>query len=403
MSAGPAAPGVLDGIRVVDLSRVLAGPYCTQMLGDHGAEVIKVEPPAGDGTRTWGPSYGNGVSAYYAGLNRNKRHISVDLATAEGRALVLRLLEDADVLVENFKPGVMERWGLGSDVLLDRFPRLVCCRVTAFGAQGPMGGLPGYDAVIQAYSGIMDLNGEADGPAVRVPMPITDLTTGLLAFAGILLALHDRARSGRGQVVDLSLVDGAISLLHPAAANYFATGEAPHRMGSGHPNIAPCETFASPLGEIYIAAGTDQQFRLLCEFLGDPALADDAMFRTNADRLCHRHELNARIARLVAGLDPAADVARDMIAQGIPASLVRTVDAVLDAPDVLDRGMVTELDGLRMLGIPVRLSRTPGTVRTPPRPRGSDTRSVLAALGLADVEVEDLLNRAIVADDRRAS
>ena len=407
MTTGPAAPGVLDGIRVVDLSRVLAGPYCTQMLGDHGAEVIKVEPPAGDATRSWGPSYGDGVSAYYAGLNRNKQHLSVDLGTEDGRALVLRLLDGADVLVENFKPGVMQRWGLGADVLAERYPRLVHCRVTAFGTDGPMGGLPGYDAVVQAYAGLMHLNGETDGRALRVPTPITDLTTGLLAFSGVLLALQERVRSGLGQLVDLSLVDGAISLLHPAAATYFANGEPPQRMGTGHPSIAPCETFSSPLGEIYVAAGTDHQFGLLCDFLGESGLAEDPRFRTNADRLVHRHELNAVLAGLVAALDPATsssgDVARDMIAKGIPASVVRPVDEVVDAPDVVERGMVTELDGLRMLGVPVRLGRTPGSVRTAPRPLGADTRGVLADLGLTDAEVDDLLTRAVVVHDRRES
>lgn len=364
--------GALEGIRVVDLSRVLAGPYCTQLLGDHGAEVLKLEPPAGDGTRRWGPSREDGVSAYYAGLNRNKRHLTADLSVPEGPQRVLELLADADVLVENFKPGVMERWGLGPDVLLERFPRLVFCRISAFGADGPMAGLPGYDAVVQAYAGLMHLNGEADGPPVRVPVPITDLTTGLLAFSGVLLALHERERSGRGQVVDVSLLDGALSLLHPVAATYFMTGEPPRRMGTAHPSIAPCETFDSPVGEIYVAAGTDQQFAVLADFLGALELAADPRFATNADRLVHRHELNAALARLVAALDPETDVAREMIAKGIPASVVRPVAEVLDAPEVAESGMVTELDGIRMLGIPVRLSRTPGSVRTPPRPLGAD-------------------------------
>ena len=364
--------GALDGIRVVDLSRVLAGPYCTQLLGDHGAEVLKLEPPAGDGTRRWGPTRADGVSAYYAGLNRNKQHLTADLASAQGRERVLQLLADADVLVENFKPGTMERWGLGPDVLLARFPRLVLCRISAFGADGPMAGLPGYDAVVQAYAGLMHLNGETDGPPVRVPVPITDLTTGLLAFSGVLLALHERERSGCGQVVDVSLLDGALSLLHPVAATYFMTGVPPGRMGTAHPSIAPCETFESPVGEIFVAAGTDHQFALLANFLGAPELPDDPRFATNASRLVHRHELNAHLTRLVAALDQATDVAHEMIAKGIPASVVRPVAEVLDAPEVVARGMVTELDGVRMLGIPVRLSRTPGAVRTPPRSLGAD-------------------------------
>lgn len=366
--------GALDGITVVDLSRVLAGPYCAQLLGDHGADVTKVEPPAGDLTRSWGPSREDGVSAYYAGLNRNKRHLTADLTTPDGQAAVRRLVADADVLIENFKPGTMERWGLGD--LETEHPRLVYCRVSAFGEDGPMAGLPGYDAVIQAYTGLMDLNGEPDGPPLRVPVPIADLTTGLLAFSGVLLALQERTHSGRGQRVDLSLVDGAMSLLHPVAANYFMTGVPPRRLGSAHPNIAPCDTFDSPAGELYVAAGTDRQFQLLVEFLGAPQLAIDPRFETNGARLAHRHELNAEIAALIARLDPGADLARELIARGVPATLVRPVAEVLDAPDVAARGMVAELDGLRMLGVPVRLSRTPGSVRTPPGPLGADQVAV---------------------------
>ena len=388
--------GALDGVRVIDLSRVLAGPYCTQMLADHGAEVVKVEPVAGDLTRTWGPVRPDGVSSYYAGLNRNKQHLSADLSAPDGRALVLRLLEGADVLVENFKPGVMDRWGLDAAALLERFPRLVYCRITAFGTDGPMAGLPGYDAVIQAHAGIMHLNGEPDGGPMRVPMPITDLTAGLLALSGVLLALHERTASGRGQLVELTLADGAVSLLHPVAANYFMTGEPPRRLGSGHPNIAPCEVFDSPAGEVYVAAGSDRQFALLADFLGEPGLATDPRYRTNADRLANRHDLNADLAALVSGLDPDADIAREMIAKGVPASVVRPVEDVLDDPYLTEHGMVTEAGGVRMLGVPVRLARTPGAVRTPPRAQGADTRAVLAAAGVTAAQIEDLIDRGVV-------
>ncbi len=364
--------GALDGVRVVDLSRVLAGPYCTQLLADHGAEVSKVEPTTGDPSRGWGAGGGDGVSSYYAGLNRNKRHLSADLATDEGRALVLGLLEDADVLVENFKPGTLERFGLGPDLLLERFPRLVLCRISAFGGHGPMAGLPGLDAVVQAHAGLMGLNGEPGGPPLRIPVPVADLTTGVLAFSGVLLALHERQRSGRGQVVDLSLYDAALSLLHPTAATYFMSGHAPRRMGSAHPSIAPCETFTTPVGELYVAAGTDRQFAALADFLGAPALATDPRYRTNADRLVHRHELNAELARLIRDLEPGRDVSRELIARGIPAALVRDVADVLDDPDLVERGMVARVGDVRVLGIPVRLSRTPGSVRTPPRPLGAD-------------------------------
>lgn len=368
--------GALSGTKVVDLSRVLAGPYCTQLLGDHGADVVKVEPVSGDLTRSWGPAREDGVSAYYAGLNRNKRHLTADLATPGGRDLVLELLEDADVLVENFKAGTMNRFGLKTDALLERFPRLVYCRITAFGQEGPLAGLPGLDAVVQAHAGIMYLNGDPGGGPLRIPMPVTDLTTGLLAFSGVLLALQERERSGRGQVVDLSLYDAALSLLHPAAATYFMTGEPPHRMGSAHPSIAPCDTFATPVGELYVAAGTDRQFALLADCLGFPGLANDPRYGTNADRLSHRHELNADLARLLGRLDPTIDISRELIVRGIPATLVRPTADVLDDPELVQRGMVTEVDGVRVLGIPVRLSRTPGSVRTPPRSLGADQVTV---------------------------
>lgn len=391
-----APTGALRGVRVVDISRVLAGPYAAQLLGDHGADVVKVEPPAGDGTRDWGETYGAGVSAYYAGLNRNKRHTGVDLATPDGRNLLLRLLADADVLIENFKPGTMERWGLGADDLLARYPRLIYCRISAFGADGPMGGLPGYDAVLQAYTGIMHLNGERDGGPLRVPMPITDLTTGLHAFSGMLLALYERERSGRGQVVEINLLDSAVSLLHPAAAGYFLDGKRPVRLGAGHPSISPSDIFETRTGHVYIAAGTDRQFRLLCEFLGAPEVADDPRFHTNHARLSHNSELTSLLAKLLADLDADYATVRRMIAEGIPASVVRPLDEVLDDPQVRGNGMVQSVGGFRVLGIPVKLGRTPGSVRTPPAPPGHDTREVLRELGLTDAQIDDLTARGIV-------
>lgn len=388
--------GALAGLKVVDASRVLAGPYAGQMLGDHGADVVKVEPPRGDGTREWGGVHRDHISAYYAGLNRNKKHVSVDLSTERGREVFRTLLADADVLIENFKPGTMERWGLGPDDVLDGLPRLVYCRISAFGADGPMGGLPGYDAVLQAYTGIMHMNGEAGRGPVRVPMPVTDLTTGLQAFAGILLALQERQASGRGQVVEVTLLDSALSLLHPAAANYFLNGEPPERLGTGHPNISPSNIFEAAGGYVYVSAGTDHQFGLLCRFLGAPELAQDPRFRTNADRLAHDDELSEVLAGLVRGIDLTFETAREMIALGIPASVVRPLDEVLSDPQVHHRHMVEQAGEFRVLGVPVKLGRTPGGVRTPPAPPGTDTRAVLAGLGLSDVDIDKLVADGVV-------
>jgi crotonobetainyl-CoA:carnitine CoA-transferase CaiB-like acyl-CoA transferase len=392
----PAARGALAGVTVVDLSRMLAGPYCTQLLADHGARVIKVEPPAGDGTRAWGPPSQGDISAYYAGLNRNKEHICVDLGQADGRAVVLRLLENADILVENFKPGTMEAWGLDPARLVARFPALICCRITAFGGTGPMGGLPGLDAVIQAYAGIMDMNGEPGGAPLRVPMPIVDLTTGMLAFSGVLLALNERHASGRGQVVELSLMDSAMSLLHPAAANYFMGGMVPQRMGTAHPNIAPCESFPGPDGLVYVAGGNDKQFRDLCAYLGAAELAGDPRFRTNPDRVRNRAALTEALGAAFAAAGITSADTLELLDKGVPVSLVRPIDQVAADPQVAEHGMIQELDGFRMLGIPVRLARTPGSVRTPPATRGRDTVQVLAECGWPADEIERMLGRSAV-------
>jgi crotonobetainyl-CoA:carnitine CoA-transferase CaiB-like acyl-CoA transferase len=388
--------GALAGITVIDLSRMLAGPYCTQLLADHGARVIKVEPPFGDGTREWGPPSRGDVSAYYAGLNRNKEHICVDLRHPDGQALVLRMLESADVLVENFKPGTMEAWGLAPDTLIERFPSLVCCRISAFGGTGPMGGLPGLDAVIQAYAGIMDMNGEQGGGPIRVPMPIVDLTTAMLAFSGVLLALNERHASGRGQVVELSLMDSAMSLLHPAAANYFMGGMVPQRIGTAHPNIAPCESFPGPDGLVYVAGGNDKQFRDLCAYLGEPELADDPRFRTNVDRVGNRAALTEALGRAFAAAGIGKAQTLELLAKGVPVSLVRPIDQVVEDPQVAEHGMVQDLDGFRMLGIPVRLGRTPGAIRTPPATRGKDTAEVLAGYGLPADEISRLADEAAI-------
>jgi crotonobetainyl-CoA:carnitine CoA-transferase CaiB-like acyl-CoA transferase len=400
--------GALSGITVVDLSRMLAGPYAAQMLGDHGADVIKVEPPAGDGTRLWGRTNHDGTSPYYAGLNRNKRHLSVDLSTEAGRAVLLTLLDEADVLVENFLAGTMQRWGLHPVWLLENYPRLVYCRISAFGTSGAMAHLPGYDAVLQAYSGLMHINGEPGGAPVRIPVPVVDLMTGMHAFSGVLLALNERCNSGRGQLVDVSLLDSALSLHHPTAADYLATGVPPERLGSGHPSLAPCNVFetAGPSGSsdyVYVAAGTDRQFQLLCDYLQMPELCADPRFTTNTDRLANEPELRTILAERMRGTGLTTQHVHEMIALGIPASIVRSLDDVLSDPQVVDRGMTTTVGEFRMVGVPVKLSRTPGSVRTPPRPLGQDSVAVLDSLGLGTEVIDSLLDSGAVVGPHRAN
>jgi crotonobetainyl-CoA:carnitine CoA-transferase CaiB-like acyl-CoA transferase len=381
--------GSLSGVKVIDLSRVLAGPYCAQMLGDHGARVIKIEPPEGDMTRAWGPPFEDGMSGYYRGLNRNKEHASLDLASAAGREVLRRLLVDADVLIENFKVGTMAKWGLGADELLAEFPRLVYCRITGFGEDGPMGGYPGYDAVLQAFAGIMDMTGEAARPPVKVPMPIVDQTTGMLAMSGILMALFERSVSGRGQLIETTLLDAAVSLLHPAAANYFMNGLDPDRLGSGHPNVAPYETFGEGSQRLFVGGGNDRQFHALCRYLGAPELISDERFLTNELRIRNRVALSAVIAERMSGvdLDAAAD---DMLAHGVPASRVQKISDVVRHPQVLHRELVIDLGGKPALGIPVKFGRTPGAVRMPPREMGADTWDVLRRAGYSDSEIAEL-------------
>ncbi|CAG2146333.1 Acetyl-CoA:oxalate CoA-transferase [Cupriavidus yeoncheonensis] len=362
--------GALAGIRVVDLSRILGGPYCGQILGDHGADVLKIEPPQGDDTRTWGPPFKDGVASYYFGLNRNKRVMKLDLTTEADRSVLLALLEDADVLVENFKTGTMEKWGLGFDTLSARFPRLVHCRVSGFGADGPLGGLPGYDAAVQAMAGLMSINGEADGDALRVGLPVVDMVTGMNAALGVLLALQERERSGRGQFVEAALYDSGLSLLHPHAANWFMNGKTPVRTGNAHPNIYPYDTVATGTDPIFLAVGNDRQFRILCEYLQVPALADDERYATAGARSVNRVALKAELEARMREMDGKV-LADTLVAAGVPCAPVLSVPDALQHPHTVHREMVVEMDGgYRGLGAPVKLSRTPATYRFTPLTEG---------------------------------
>ncbi len=359
-------PQPLANVTVVDLSRVLGGPYCTQILADHGADVLKIEPPQGDETRAWGPPFKHGSSAYFAGVNRNKRGLVLDLKTDAARATLLGLLAGADVLVENFKPGTLERWGLGD--LTTRFERLVHCRVTGFGSDGPLGGLPGYDAAVQALTGLMSINGAAGGEPVRLGVPAVDMTSGLNAAIGILLALFERERSGRGQFIDITLFDCALSILHPHAANWLGGGARPGRSGNAHPNIAPYETLPTARGELFLAVGNDGQFAKFCGMLGSD-LAADARFATNPARVDHRVALRAALVALLADQD-AEPLAARLMAGGVPAAPVLDVAQALAHPHTAHREMIVDGE-FPAIASPVKLSRTPATYRSPP-PRFGD-------------------------------
>ena len=357
----------LSGLRVVDASRILGGPFCGQILGDHGADVLKIEPPQGDDTRAWGPPFDdNGVASYYIGLNRNKRVMRLDFSSPAGRDALYALLDQADVFLENFKTGTLEKWGMGQEELGTRFPRLIHCRVSGFGADGPLGGLPGYDAAVQALAGLMSVNGEAGGDALRVGMPVVDMVTGLNAVIGILLALRERATSGRGQFVEAALYDSGLSLLHPHAANWFLDGRAPIRTGNAHPNIYPYDNLRTGTDPVFFAVGNDRQFGILCDYLGVPELARDERFATAGARSVHRDELKALLEERLASRDGPA-LAEELVRRGVPCAAVLSVPAALEHPHTRHREMVVEMaGGYRGIGAPVKLSRTPASFRYPP-------------------------------------
>jgi crotonobetainyl-CoA:carnitine CoA-transferase CaiB-like acyl-CoA transferase len=392
----------LDGIRVTDLTRVLGGPYCTQILGDHGAEIVKVEPPQGDETRDWGPPFNEAEDAsYFVGVNRNKRSLGLDLGRPEGRELLLRLLDRADVLVENFKPGSMEKWGLGYDeVLKPRLPRLVHCRISGFGSDGPMGGFPGYDAVIQAMCGMFSINGMPESGPTRIGIPLVDLGTGLYAAIAVLMALLERARSGEGQFIDMTLYDTGVALMHPHIPNYVMSGKRPELTGNAHPNICPYDRFPTRTVPIFLAIGNNRAFHRLCAELGVPELAHDPRFATNGERLAHRTELTVKLAALLADRD-GKELCRRLLAAGVPAGPVRDVAQVWADEHTRHRGMAAELPGYKGWGVPIRMSRTPGEIRrTPPR-FGEHSREILAELGLGKAEIANLVEAGVVLERRR--
>jgi crotonobetainyl-CoA:carnitine CoA-transferase CaiB-like acyl-CoA transferase len=341
MSARP-----LAGVRVVELARILAGPWAGQTLADLGAEVIKVEAPEGDDTRRWGPPFwdrdGQPVAAYFHAANRGKRSVVADFATPEGQAKVRALIAGADVVIENFKVGGLAKFGLDYPSLKAEFPGLIWCSITGFGQDGPYAHRPGYDYIIQGMSGLMSITGPADGPPHRVGVAVADLFTGVYAATAILAALHARGRTGRGAHLDLSLLDCAVAVMANQAMNYFASGRAPVRTGNHHPNLAPYQVFEAADGHVIIAVGNDAQFRRLCALLGRPELAEDPRFADNAGRVQRRAELEAALTEATRGRSKAALLAA-CEAEGVPAGPINTLDEVFADPQVIARGMRLDL------------------------------------------------------------
>jgi crotonobetainyl-CoA:carnitine CoA-transferase CaiB-like acyl-CoA transferase len=382
----------LDDLFVLDLSRILSGPVCTMLLADMGAEVIKVEPPpSGDDSRQWGPPFINGISTYFLSVNRNKKSIGLNLKTDAAKQVLWKLVERADVLVENFRPGVLGKLGFGYDAIVRRNPRIVYCSISGFGQTGPYRDRPGYDVIAQGESGMMDLTGYPDGPPAKLGSSLADVIAGLYALNGILLALLARHKTGRGQQVDVSLLDGMVSTLTYQALIYLSTGRSPTRLGTRHPSIVPYECFQAKDGFVNIAVTNQKQWEHFCRVLGLPEIAADPRFETMKERLAHYHELRPVIDRIVSKMS-RSEIIPLMDGVGIPAGPINTVGEILEDPHIHAREMVVQLTHpeygpLRMLGIPIKLSDTPGAVGNAPPCFGEHNLEVLSKLGYTEDEI----------------
>jgi len=389
----------LDGITVLDLTRVLSGPYCTMLLADMGARVIKVEQPGkGDDTRAWGPPFLEGESAYFLSINRNKESVTLDFKHPEGRALLEQLIAKADVLVENFRPGTLTKLGLDYDTLSKKYPRLIYCSISGFGHTGPRWKQPGYDAVMQAEGGLMSVTGASDGPPYRLGVAIVDIVSGMFAAYGVSMALFSRERSGKGQEVDLAMLDATVALLTYQAGNYFASGKVPARLGNRHPSIVPYETFTASDGEFVLAVGNDDQWKRFCAVA---ELPDDERFATNRQRVSGYDALRPFVADRLCEKTRAFWI-DGLTKAGVPCGSVRNFDELFADPQLDAREMIAMVEHatigpLRTLGVPVKLSDTPGAVRTPPPTLGQHTDAVLRSdLGISADAIAALRRQKVI-------
>lgn len=388
----PPTSGCLAGLRVLDLSRVLAGPFCTQLLGDMGAEIIKVERPgSGDDTRQWGPPWFHGESAYFLSCNRNKKSLTLNLKSDQGRELIKKLAAQSDILVENFKTGEMAKLGLDYASLQPLNPGLIYCAITGYGQYGPYAERPGYDFIIQAQGGIMSITGEAEGEPRKVGVAIADVMAGMYAANAILGGLAHRHKTGAGQFIDIALLDSQVSWLINVAMNYLVTGQAPRRYGNAHPNLAPYQAFATADGQIAIGVGNDEQFRRLCLHLDLAEMAQDPQFANNAQRLQHREAMTSRLQNRLREKS-TEEWLTVLLAAQIPASAINSIPQILQDPQVLARDMVRTIQhpagDLRVLGPVAKFSETPSNVYAAPPLLGQHTEEILK--NLLQLEAEEI-------------
>jgi formyl-CoA transferase/CoA:oxalate CoA-transferase len=393
--------GPLEGIKVVELSRTLAGPFCSMQLADMGAEVIKIEQPEiGDETRSYIPPEIDGESLYFMSLNKNKKGITLNLKTEEGQRIVKQLVKDADVLIENFRNGTMEKFGLGYDVLKEMNPRLVYCAVSGFGRTGPMKDEPAYDLVMQGFGGLMSVTGEAGRAPVKVGFSIVDLATGLYAALGVVLALLAREKTGQGQFVESSLLDTIVSLSNYLGQGVLATGKVPGRLGSAHPNLVPYQVFEAKDGYVIIAVTNDWLWRKMCDALKLHDLKDHPKFAVNVDRVANREELVGILTEYTKSRN-SSEIIEKLKKAGVPSGPINDIAQLLAHPQVQHREMIQEVEHptigmLKMLGIPLKLSDTPGSVRKAPPLLSENTDEVLTTLGYSNEDIADFKEKGII-------
>jgi crotonobetainyl-CoA:carnitine CoA-transferase CaiB-like acyl-CoA transferase len=391
----------LEGIKVLDLSRALAGPYCTMMLADMGAEVIKVEMPGrGDDSRSWGPPFVEGESAYFMSVNRNKKSLTLNMKSEKSIEIIHKLIKQSDVLVENFRPGAMERLGLGYEQVKGMNPKIIYASISGFGQDGPYRMLPGFDQVLQGMGGLMSITGEPGGPPIKVGVAVADISGGMFAGYGIMVALYNRERTGKGQLVDVSLLDSQVAWLTYRAGAYFASGDVPQPVGSGHPVIVPYQAFKAKDVYINIAVGNDQLWERFCKAVGLEKVMNDPKFVTNAKRVENRGEIVKIIGDLIITRN-GEEWLTILNDAGVPCGPIYTIDKIFADPQVLHRQMLKELDHprtgkVKVTGIPVKLSETPGEVTTAPPVLGQHTHEILAEIGYSSQDVEKLTQEKVI-------
>lgn len=390
----------LENIKVVDLTRTLAGPFCTMILGDMGADVVKIEEPErGDETRSWTPFW-NGESTQFLSFNRNKRSLSVNLKEEEGLELVLSLAADADVMIESFRAGALERMGLGYEAVKAVNPDIIYCSISGYGRSGPMADKPGYDLIIQAYSGLMHLTGEPDGSPLRVGFSLVDLFTGMMAYGSIVTALYNRDKTGEGQWIEAALLDGQVATMSYHATGYMGTGVEPHRLGSGHPSLVPYQSFPASDGFFILGCANDGLWGRLCQAMERPDLLEDPRFKTNTDRVAHRPECIETLSKVFSSKTVAEWV--DIISDaGVPCGPINRVSDVVKDPQVLAREMIADLPhpnvpDLKVPSSPMKLTETPATLRMAPPLLGQHNVQILGELGYTADQVKKLQEKGVI-------